>query len=94
MDVILKPKAQRALGLIAIFVEERNTPKSGIRYIEKFASKIKMYAKENTQYALCHNKTLSSLGYSCITIHKWIVVFKIEKQKFVVYRIIWSGLLK
>lgn len=93
MEVIIKPKAQKALSLIATFVEERNTPQSGLRYIEKFASKIKIYAKENVQYSLCNNITLSTLGYSCITISKWVVVFKIQKQKFVVYRIIWGALL-
>jgi hypothetical protein len=77
MEIILKPKAQKALLLIGAFVEEKNTKGSGIKYIERFSLKLQSYAKENTQYALCNNKTLADLVYSGIAINKWIIAFKI-----------------
>lgn len=94
MEIILKPKAQKALSLIAKFVEDNNTKGSGVRFIEKFSLKLSTYAIENTQYSACKNKTLSFLGFSCITINKWVIAFKIENKKFVVYRIILGALLK
>jgi hypothetical protein len=91
---ILKPKPQKALMLIATFVEEKNTLGSGVNFIEKFSVKLKNYALDNTQYVRCKNKTLSALGFSCITINKWVIAFKIENKQFIVYRIIWGALLK
>lgn len=94
MEIVLKPKAQKALSLIAKFVEDNNTQGSGLRFIEKFSLKLSSYATENTQYAVCKNSTLSALGFSCITISKWVIAFRIENKKFVVYRIILGALLK
>lgn len=94
MEIILKPKAQKALKLIATFVEQKNTLGSGVRFIEKFSLKLQTYALENTQFQSCKNQTLFVLGFSCITINKWVIAFKIENDKFMVYRIIWGALLK
>jgi GH43 family beta-xylosidase len=94
MEIILKPKAQNALMLIANFVEKNNTKGSGVRFIEKFSLSLSTYAIENTHYAVCKNKTLSILGFSFITINKWVIAFKIENKKFIIYRIILGALLK
>ena len=94
MKVFYTPRAQRAIGHIVSFIESKNTMGSGKRFALKFESTINKYALDNVEYAKCNDGILADLGYSCITIHKWVAAFKIKQNKFIVYRIIWGGLLK
>ncbi len=94
MEVFYTARAQQAIEHIANFVESKNTIGSGKRFALKFESAINKYANENVEFTKCNNEILSMLGYSCITINDWVVAFKIKKNKFIVYRIVWGGLLK
>jgi len=94
MKVFYNQKAQRALEHIVNFIESKNTLGSSKRFALKFESIINKYALENVEHAKCNDVILAELDYSCITIQKWVVAFKIKQNKFIVYRIIWGGLLK
>ncbi len=93
MEVFYTSKSQKSILLIVKFVESKNTKNSGKRFALKLESFIKKYAMEKVEYALCYNEVLSSLGYSCIVFNNWVIAFKIKGNKFIVYRIIWGGLL-
>ncbi len=94
MKVFYTPRAQKAIELIAAYVENKNTSGSGNKFALKFESAINKFASENVVFTKCRNEILSYLAYSCLTINKWVVAFKIKQNKFIVYRIIWGGLLK
>lgn len=93
MKVVFKPEAVIALRAIAKFVESQNTPGSGKRYALKFRKAIELFAQPKLKYALCHDSTLALMGYSCRNYNKWVIAFKIEKSKFVVYEILLGSLL-
>ena len=94
MDVFFTKKAKQAIDVIADFVESKNTYGSGNKFALKFEQAIKQFAIDNATYAKCNHNLLRVLGYSCITISKWVVAFKIKDNKFIIYRIIWGSLLK
>jgi len=94
MEVFYTKRAIQAIDVIVDFVESKNTLGSGNRFALKFEESIKEYAINNTAYAKCKHLALQKLGYSCISISKWVVAFKIKNNQFIVYRIIWGALLK
>ncbi len=94
MKLIFKEPALKTLRLQRDFLDSKNTIGSGNRYVLKFKNSIKSFAQPNTQYAKCNNTVLLKFGYSCVTIGKWIVAFKIEDDNFIVYEIILGTLLQ
>lgn len=93
MEIFYTPNARNSIALIVAFVESKNTIGSGHRFALKLESAVNKYAKENVEYSLCNNKILASLGYLCINFN-WVLAFKIKHNKFIVYRIVWGGILK
>jgi hypothetical protein len=94
MEVFFTKRAKQALEGIIDFVESKNTPESGNKFALKFEHAIKQFAIANVTYVKCNHISLNNLGYSCITISKWIIAFKIKDNKFIIYRIIWGALLR
>lgn len=94
MKLRLLPEAEEALLEIGLWVEERNTPGSGNRYIDRFVDKIMAYALPKTQYLICRNEALAALQLRCIAINDWIVAFKQSKDEFVVHYILFGPGLK
>ena len=88
MEVFFTKKAKQAIDIIADFVESKNTIGSGNKFALKFEQAMKQFAIDNTTYAKCNHKSLRKLDYSCITISKWVIAFKIKENKFIIYRII------
>lgn len=82
------PEAEEALFAIGSWVEQRNTPGSGYRFINRFIDKINSFAIPNVTYAVCKNNRLAALHLHCIAVDKWVIAFKIEKNTFAVHYII------
>lgn len=93
MKIAFKPAAAKALYAIADFVESKNTPGSGKRYALKFRKAVEQFAQPNVKYTLCNDKLLALLGYSCRNYNDWIIAFKIENNRFVIYEIILGSTL-
>jgi hypothetical protein len=93
LKIKITPKALNVIDEIADFVESKNTEGSGARFALKFKSAIQILAAPNVQYALCNNKILAALGYSCSHFNDWIVAFKIINDEVIVYEIIHGSLL-
>jgi hypothetical protein len=87
------PKAMRVIDAIANFVESKNTKGSGARYALKFKSAIEKLALPNVQYALCNHPVLAAYKYSCGHFNDWVIAFRIEGDRLIVYEIIHGSLL-
>ncbi|HLP19551.1 MAG TPA: hypothetical protein VK174_04590 [Chitinophagales bacterium] len=94
MKLRFTPEAENVLVEIGVWVEERNTPGSGSRFIDKFIDKVSTYALPKAKYLLCRNEILASLQLSCIAINDWVVAFKCTNNEFVVYYILYGPAMK
>ncbi len=94
MRVLLKRQPQIAIASIASYIETKNTPGSGERFIVKFRKFIQESAKEKVKYALCNYAVLASFNYSCLIFNKWVIAFSIEKNVMTIHTIIHGSLLK
>lgn len=90
MKLLIRPKALKSLEKIAFYVESINTKGSGDRFLVTFLDTVKLYAVDGVTYQPCKHPTLSSNGYFCIFLEKWIIAFKIQENTFVICRIIWG----
>lgn len=93
MRIIYTTHALDVIDAIADFVESRNTPGSGKRFVLKFKSAIEKLAHPNVQYSLCNYPVLAQLQYSCGHYNDWVIAFRIENEGFVVYQIFHSSYL-
>jgi len=94
MTVKFLPEAENVLLEIALWVEERNTPGSGLRFASRFIDKVSAYAVPNATYAICGNSSLAALGLRCISIDDWVVAFHQSEGEFTVRYILHGSLLR
>jgi hypothetical protein len=93
MTVVFKPDARIVVLEIVDFINSINTPSAGSFWEDRLVSYLRSYALPNVTYALCNNDNLASLGLSCINFNDWIIAFKIERELFVVHKIIRGSIL-
>lgn len=91
--LLLMPEAENALYELAIWIENKNTPGSGMRFVNKFLDRINTYNLPEVKYSLCHHSILAEYDLSCVTIDKWVVAFKQNKHSFVVHYILYGPAL-
>lgn len=94
MKLVFTPEAEEALFEIALWVEQQNTRGSGDRFVNRFIERVSAYARPNVFYAICKNKALAALGYSCISIDDWVIVFTVTKKEFILHYILLGSALK
>ena len=94
MNIVINPLAQETLDDVASLIDGVNTPGAGDRWIDKILDFIISCAKPDVQYALCYNTKLAEHRFSCIVFNNWVIVFRIEGQKFIVYQVVHGSLLK
>jgi len=94
MEIIIRRKAMKTLESIAEYVEELNTSGAGDRWLDRFFNRISSFAHPNVQYPLCRNNRLALNGYSCLHYKSWIIAFKIQKNRFIIFEIIHGSLLR
>lgn len=80
--------AEKTLTDISVFIDSVNTEGSGKLWKERFHLKILRYAQSNIIYSVCRYEEYSKKGFSCISIGDWIIIFKINNDKFLVQHII------
>jgi len=79
----------------AKWVEEENTEGAGDRWLSKLQSTLNHKARTGVKHAMCKSKSLSRYGHRCFTYNeKWVVAYKVDGDKFVVYRFIYGAKLK
>lgn len=95
MRVVFEAEAEEQLYDLVLMVDDLNIAGAGERWLNRFLDFVEDYARENVQYALCKNRKLARLLYSCITYNdKWVIAFRIEENEFRVYEIIHGSILK
>jgi hypothetical protein len=94
VKVTIEPEAQETIEEIAELIDGINTPGAGDRWTDRILDFIKDYAKPRVKYVLCHNKDLAEELFSCITFNNWVIVFRIEKNSFIVYQVVHGSLLE
>jgi hypothetical protein len=91
MNVKLNKRATNAIRKVIRWIDKENTEGAGNRWFENLAKELEHLAAIKVQYAICRDPSLARYKYSCFT-HKdkWIVAYKIERERFVVYRFIYG----
>ena len=94
MTIVFSQEAKDTLEEISEFVESLNTEGSGLRFYNRFISKITDKFLPNLSYPLCKNKWLAELNLQCVNIDgKWIVAFQQQKDQCIIYYIIHGSVL-
>lgn len=93
MKIIISERALDAIDAVSKFVESKNTKGSGARYAMRLKAAIKSLAIPNVQYSICHHHKFAAQGYSCSQFNDWVIVFKIDNNKLVIFEIVHGSLL-
>lgn len=93
MQWSIKPKALKVINAAGKFVESKNTPGSGDRFIRKFIAAIEKLAIPGVAYSLCNHHILAARKYSCSHFNDWVIAFKISQGELIVHEIIPASLL-
>ena len=89
MRLIIRDLAKSQMSRIAKWVEEENTEGAGDRWLVKLKNILNHKARTGIKHAICQSKGLARYGHRCFTYNeKWVVAYKINGDKFVVYRFI------
>lgn len=95
MLLVIRELARRQMTRTAKWVEEENTEGAGDRWIAKLQQTLTQKAKTGAKHAICKSKGLSRYGHRCFTYNeKWVVAYKINGDKFVVYRFVLGAKLR
>lgn len=94
MKVKFLPEAENVLFEVALWVEERNTQGSGLRFASRFIDKVSAYAVPNATYAICAISSLAALGLRCVRIDDWVVAFHQSEGEFTVHYILHVSVLQ
>ena len=93
-ESVFLPEAEEIILEISSWVEEKNTPGNGTRFMTKFINRISAFALPNVTYMICPNKSLAALKLRCIAIDDWVVAFKQTKEEFTVHYILYGAGLR
>lgn len=87
------PHAASVIKNIAAFVESKNTPGSGERFVKKLKAAIDKLAIPKVDYSKCNYPDFAEKGYACSHFNDWVIAFKINGDKLTVYEIVHGALL-
>ena len=91
-EIIIKRRAEKAILRLVEFIESQNTEGAGARWYASFRRFVELRARYKFSFPLCRNENLRKYGYSCVTFkRKWIVAFKRERKRFIVYMFIYAS---
>jgi hypothetical protein len=95
MKVSISDAAYAKIIDVAEFIDDINTPGAGDRWITKTMEFIEEYARlKQVRWSLCRNNYLAAMEYNCLIYKNWVIAFKIERGKFMVYDFIYGSLLE
>ena len=87
MRVKVNKRASNAIQKVVHWIDEKNTEGAGKRWFDNLRKELDHLTAIKANYAICKDPSLAKFEYRCFT-HKdkWIVAYKIVRDKFVVYR--------
>jgi len=95
-ELILLESASLTILDVANFINSINVPSSSNKWIDNLHDFINEYALNNfSSFPLCSNKKLAMRKFSCvINKKKWVIIFKYNKNEFIVHKINLGSKLK
>jgi hypothetical protein len=88
MVIEIRKRALNALSRTAAYIDSRNTPGSGDRWLDKVKSEIYSLAKHKVKLGFCKNSSLAKFHYRCFFFNDWVIAYRITEKKFEVSRFI------
>ncbi len=91
MTLEIKKRPANTLAAVTDWIEQQNTTGAGDRWLEKAVEELTQIAANKAIYAICKDPRLARYEYRCFTYKaNWVVAYKIERNRFVVYRFIYG----
>ena len=69
-----------SLAQLINFIESKNTPGAGIRWLDQYEKHLEKVLINASQKKICHNATFNRLNLQCIYYKDWIVAFSIQEN--------------
>lgn len=93
--VYLKPSAERQITAIAIYIGEKGSPQTAERFANRLYAFAESLATLPLKYPVCRHQILAKHNFRCALFNKsYVFVYKLLKDKLVVYHIIHASRLK
>jgi hypothetical protein len=91
MILEVKKRALNTMASISDWIGDQNTEGAGDRWLEKAIEELKGIAASEVKHAICKDPRLARYQYRCFTYNdKWVVAYRIERNRFIVYRFIYG----
>jgi hypothetical protein len=95
MKLVITKSAANHIEEAKEWVEGKNTEGAGQRWYDKILLDLQQRAKSGVKHAICKNEKLARRQFRCFTYNdRWVVAYKIDGDKFVVYRFILGAKLQ
>jgi hypothetical protein len=89
MNLVIRKQAADTISNTADWVDAMNTDGAGDRWFDRVIEALHHAARTGVKHAICQNETLAKRKYHCFTYNdKWVVVYKIKGNYFIVYRFV------
>jgi len=84
MGVKYSKKALVTLVKLLKFIEKKNTPGAGLRWVEKYNAFIKEKFERAEGIKLCNNESFYRRQLRCIYYNYWVIAFSYGKDTIVI----------
>ena len=84
IEIEFSGSAEESLAGIARWLEYRNSPGSGERFLDNFSRYLNRLKKSYPYYSPCPNRVLRSKGLYCAKYREWIVAFVLVPERLIV----------
>ncbi|MCY7309409.1 MAG: hypothetical protein LH619_01405 [Chitinophagaceae bacterium] len=79
MQVNYTMDALASLIQLVNFIESKNTPGAGLRWLDKYEAFLTKQLFNPNQIKLCHNQTFNKLNLRCINYNDWVIAFSVQE---------------
>ena len=66
------------------FIERKNTPGAGLRWLDKYEAFIQKHFYNPGQARLCNNETFRKLNLYCINYKDWLIAFSVKENAILI----------
>lgn len=95
VKVIFKEVARISIRETALFIEEKGYPETALKFTERLYQFGSTLADFPNKYPLCRFPILSKQNLHCAVFeHKYIFIYKVAKNKLVIFNVIHVKTLK
>lgn len=89
MNLVIRKNAANAISDTAAWVNTINTDGAGDRWFARIIESLQQAAQSGVQHAICQHEAFARREYRCFTYkEKWVIVYKIKGDDFIVYRFV------